>query len=220
MSSKKKILTEPGYRKKGKKGHSFLSLALISNILLVLCTCWFSYLDDRYNNKKEEFTSYRQNLDLIELQKREYYQLQVAQNEIVVLGNLAGRTGVLEDIDIKSLKETEKNLSSRIYDKALLTAKSTYALVEGYDNEVSDFETKFNGQNVNDLFAYANKHAKEIHQRLLKIAGEAADKLKFRDRVQYIQFVLSTISSILILLGTFYLYQYENKKDESTTKNN
>lgn len=198
---------------KGKRGRTILTLALVFNSLTLIWGIYLSTLEDSYNRKMIESADFDRNHQALLDMKREYIML------VPLLGQLRLLHKIGEDKfsknEKKIMKENEKWIHDRIATDASMILKLTYLLFEEAPKG-KDINTMFGRLSVDERVRLADKYYFEDVNRYVE--GLQSSKATIRKRMglfRSIQFLALIVSSLLVLLGTVYLYQYESLRDKS-----
>ena len=201
------------FMQKGKRGRTILTLALVFNSLTLIWGIYLSTLEDSYNRKMIESADFDRNHQALLGIKREYIML------VPLLGQLRLLHKMGEDKfsqnEKKIMRENEKWMHDQIANDASMILKLTYLLF-AEPSKGKDINTMFGGLSVEERVRRADKYYFEDVSRYVE--GLQSTKATIRKRIgiyRNIQFLALIISTLLVLLGTVYLYQYENLRDKS-----
>ena len=210
MSSKN---YDNSFMQKGKRGRTILTLALVFNSLTLIWGIYLSTLDVSYNRKMIESADFDRNHQALLDMKREYIMLVPLLGQLRLLHKM-GEDKFSEN-EKKIMKENEKWMHDQIANDASMILKLTYLLFKE-PPKGKDINTMFGGLSVEERVRLADKYYFEDVN--LYVEGLQSSKAAIRKRIgilRNIQFLALIISSLLVLLGTVYLYQYENLRDKS-----
>jgi hypothetical protein len=202
--------------KKGRRGRTILTFALVLNSLTLLGEIYIAKLEDSYNSKMLESVDFDRNHQALLGMKREYIML------VPLLGQLRllHKTGEdkFSENEKKIMKENEKWMHEQINNDASLILKLTYLLF-AEPSKGKDINSMFTGLSVGEKVRLADKYYFEDVDRYLKALQSSKASIRKKIGIyKNIQFGALIASSILVLLGTIYLYKYENLRDTSTKR--
>ncbi|MBW2596528.1 MAG: hypothetical protein JRC93_11265 [Deltaproteobacteria bacterium] len=210
MSSKS---YDNNFMQKGKRGRTILALVLVFNSLTLIWGIYLSTLEDSYNRKMIESADFDRNHQALLDMKREYIMLVPLLGQLRLLHKM-GEDKFSEN-EKKIMKENEKWMHDRIASDASMILKLTYLLF-AEPTKGKGINTMFEGLSVDERVRRADKYYFEDVNRYVK--DLQSNKATIRKRIglfRNIQFLALIISSLLVLLGTVYLYQYENLREKS-----
>ena len=202
------------FMKKGRRGRTILTFALVLNSFTLLWGIYLAKLEDSYNSKMLESADFNRNHQALLGMKREYIMLVPLLRQLRLLHKMG--EDKFSESENKIMKENEKWMHEQISNDASLILKLTYLLF-AEPSKGKDINSMFAGLSVDERIRLAEKYYFEDVDRYLKALQSS--KASIRNRIglyKNIQFGALIASSILVLLGTVYLYQYEDLRDKST----
>lgn len=199
----------------GKRGRRLMTFGLCSNCLLLICTSIFSSYENRLDIKNHQLERYIKNLEAVEINNREVSLLEPIENILILISKIAYKAGTVHPVDIRTLKENKQILSDKIEEKINLSAKITCFLNEYYDKggvpPENEINKKIGIKSKDERVKYIITHGKSIRERVTNISLEALHLSNMKDLFRYLQSFFAVLSALLILLGTIFLYKYEDR---------